>query len=183
VKQNYQTLIASTSIDTTRISAYQQAEKKEVTQILLAKKSEKKEKSYLGKFGHFIEPVIRPLGFDWRIGISIISGIPAKEIIVSSLAVLYQVDESDSESSHTLVDRLKNAKYQSGPNVGKNVFNPAVALAFMIFVLLYIPCIGTISAIKQETGSWKWGLFSVVYSFTLAWVFAFIANNIIRLFL
>ena len=183
VNLNYQKLISSAGTDTSVVSAFKLAQKKETTQILLAKKSEKKEKSYLGKFGHFIEPVIRPLGFDWRIGISIISGIPAKEIIVSSLAVLYQVDESDANSSHTLVDRLKNAKYQSGPNIGKNVFNPAVALAFMIFVLLYIPCIGTISAIKQETGSWKWGLFSVVYSFTLAWSFAFIANHIIGLFI
>ena len=150
---------------------------------MLAKKSEQKELSYLGSFGHFIEPVIKPLGFDWRIGICILSGIPAKEIIVSSLSVLYQVDNANEADNHTLVNRIKSQTYKYGPKTGEKIFNPAVALAFMLFVLLYIPCIGTLTAIRKETGSWRWSAFSALYSFGLAWVLAFLVNHIGSLFL
>jgi ferrous iron transport protein B len=156
---------------------------KEITTVMLTKKSEQKELSYLGSFGHFIEPVIKPLGFDWRIGICILSGIPAKEIIVSSLSVLYQVDNARDADNHTLVNRIKSQTYKYGPKTGEKIFNPAVALAFMMFVLLYIPCIGTLTAIRKETGSWRWSAFSALYSFGLAWILAFLVNHIGSLFL
>lgn len=144
----------------------------------LEKKSEQKEKSYLGKMGHFIEPVIAPLGFDWKVGISIISGIAAKEIIVSTLAVLYQaekIEEPETSTNKTtgLVEKLRHATYQLGPKEGKRVFDPLIAFALMIFVSLYFPCIGTIATIIKEAGSWKWGAFSIVYTFIVAWAVAF----------
>lgn len=145
----------------------------ESSALLAARKSEQREKSYMGHIGYFIEPVIRPLGFDWRIGISIISGIPAKEIIVSSLAVLYQADSEAESGNYSLVSRLQS----------QQSINKAVALAFMIFVLLYIPCIGTLTAIIRESGSWKWGVFSLVYSLALAWGLAFIAYRITLMFI
>lgn len=149
-----------------------------IDSLALLNKSEQKERSYLGRIGHFIEPVIRPLGFDWRIGISIISGIPAKEIIISTMSVLYQVDNERDMDNKTLVTRIQAQTYKYGEKMGEKVFNPIVALSFMIFVLLYIPCIGTISAIKKETGSWKWSFFSVVYSFSLAWILSFIIYQV-----
>ncbi len=160
-----------------------QQKQKDIAVLLLAKKSEQKELSYLGTFGHAIEPVIKPLGFDWRIGICILSGIPAKEIIVSSLSVLYQVDNVNDADNHTLVNRIKTQTYKYGPRMGQKIFNPAVALAFMLFVLLYIPCIGTLQAIRKETGSWRWSAFSAFYSFGLAWLLAFLVNQVGSLFL
>jgi ferrous iron transport protein B len=183
-QKKYNGLVAALPpADTASIRQTAAAGQKEITALMLAKKSEKKELSYLGKFGHFIEPVISPLGFDWRIGIAILSGIPAKEIIVSSLAVLYQVDNETDPARHTLVNRIKAQTYTYGPHAGEKIFNPAVALAFMLFVLLYIPCIGTLQAIRKETGSWRWSLFSAVYSFALAWVLAFVVFRVGSLFL
>jgi ferrous iron transport protein B len=181
---NYNEKMLSLSVeDSSKKMQLEEKKQKELENITLAQKSEHKELSYLGRVGHFIEPVIRPLGFDWRIGITILSGIPAKEIIVSSLAVLYHVDSETDTGNQTLVKRLQSQTYHFGDKAGQKVFNPAVALAFMIFVLLYIPCIGTITAISREAKNWRWGLFSVLYSFSLAWLLAFAINQIGNLFL
>ena len=125
------------------------------------------ENSYLGKLGKFIEPVMKPLGLDWRASVAILSGASAKEIIVSTLGVLYSVDdvENDTESLSAYLAASKN-------------YSRSAALAMIIFVLLYFPCIGTIAAISQEAGGWKWALFSALYNTTLAWVLAFIAYNV-----
>lgn len=144
--------------------------------LALEQRSDIKEHSYLGMIGHFIEPVIRPLGFDWRIGISIISGIPAKEIVVSSLSILYHVDEADENQNASLAGKLKS--FDSGKGDGSGAITPLIALSFMIFILLYLPCIGTITAISRETGSWKWGAFMVVYSFSVAWLLSFIVYQV-----
>jgi ferrous iron transport protein B len=153
-----------------------QDKQEQLHDLSLAYKSEQKEKSYLGDIGHFIEPVIRPLGFDWRIGISIISGIPAKEIIVSSLSILYHVDENSADDEASLSSKLK-AQQGKGDMTGHPI-TPLIALSFMIFVLLYLPCIGTLTAIIRETGSWKWGVFIIVYSFGLAWLVSFAVYSI-----
>jgi len=145
-----------------------------LSQLKLAEKREQKEHSYLGRIGRFIEPVIRPLGFDWRIGISIISGIPAKEIIVSSLSILYQVDETAENREGTLVNKLRTFHQEPGKERLPGAITPLIALSFMVFVLLYLPCIGTLTAISRETGSWKWGAFMLVYSFSVAWLLSFI---------
>lgn len=130
------------------------------------------ESSYLGSIGKAIEPVIKPLGFDWKMGISILSGIPAKEIIISTLAVLYQT-EGDEESTHLLSEKIKEQKHTSGPKKGEPFFTPLLAFVFILFVSIYFPCIGSIIAISKESGSYKWGLFSVFYTLALAWLLSF----------
>ncbi|MEI7421301.1 MAG: ferrous iron transport protein B [Prolixibacteraceae bacterium] len=135
------------------------------------------EQSYLGRIGHFIEPVIRPLGFDWRMGVSLIAGIPAKEIVIGTMAVLYGT-ENDQHKNEILQTSLQNQRYSYGPKTGEPVFNQAVALAFLVFVLLYFPCIAVIAAIKRESGSWKYALFTVFYTTTAAWIGAFITYHL-----
>ena len=119
--------------------------------------AEQQENSYIGQIGKAIEPVIKPLGFDWKLGIGLISGVGAKELVVSTLGVLY-TNEGDVENVN-LSDRIP--------------ITPLVALAFMLFVLIYFPCIATFAAIKQESGSWKWAIFAAGYTTGLAWLVAF----------
>jgi ferrous iron transport protein B len=128
---------------------------------------EQQEKSYIGQIGHAIEPILSPLGFDWKIGVSLISVIAAKEIVVSTMGVLYTGDAEKDQNS--LSERLKK---ELKPN-GEPVFTPAIAIGLMLFVLIYFPCLATIVAIKNETKSWLWALFSVSYSLILAWTAAF----------
>lgn len=119
--------------------------------------AEQQENSYIGQIGKAIEPVIKPLGFDWKLGIGLISGVGAKELVVSTLGVLY-TNEGDVENVN-LSDRIP--------------ITPLVALAYMLFVLIYFPCIATFAAIKQEFGSWKWAIFAAGYTTGLAWLVAF----------
>ena len=128
---------------------------------------QQQENSYIGQIGHFIEPAIAPLGFDWRIGVALLSGVAAKEIVVSTLSVLF-TGESNSKVN-SLSQRLQN---QLKPN-GNPSFTPVVALGMMLFVLIYFPCLATIVAIKNETNSWSWALFTTTYSLVLAWLMAF----------
>jgi len=125
--------------------------------------------------GHVVEPVIKPLGFDWKIGVSLISGVAAKEIVVSSMSVLYASPSGQSGLSQ----RLKSDTYEDGTPV----FNQAVALALMMFVLLYYPCIASITAIRRETGSWRWALFEVGYTLLVAWLMAFATYHVVLAFL
>lgn len=141
------------------------------------------ENSYLGIIGHAIEPVIRPLGFDWRMGICLVAGIPAKEIVVSTMGVLYETGKNDLKNRAILPELLKSEVYFSGPKMGEKVFNQAVALSFLVFVLLYFPCIAVIATIKRESGSWKWALFTMLYTTGFAWVTAFITYSLALFFI
>jgi ferrous iron transport protein B len=132
--------------------------------------------SYLGRVGKFIEPVMRPLGFDWKMSIALVAGLPAKEIVISTMGVLYQ--SNDDENSVNLQQKLKNEKFETGKNKGQVVFTSPTALAFLIFILLYFPCIGVVVAIKNESESWKWSAFAVFYTTSLAWIAAFLVYNI-----
>lgn len=132
------------------------------------------ENSILGHIGKFVEPVVRPMEFGWKTCVSLIAGAAAKEVVVSTLGVLY-VGDDDAE---LLSERLQTPSKISGVAP----FTAASALAFMVFVLLYFPCIATLTAISKETGSWKYALFSVVYNTILAWVFALITFRIAILF-
>ncbi|MDR2955913.1 MAG: ferrous iron transport protein B [Prevotella sp.] len=133
------------------------------------------ENSYIGRIGKIIEPVMRPLGFDWKISVSLLSGMAAKEVVVSTLGVLYT---GDSENYESLESRLLNEK-----NIeGTFVFTPLVVLSLLLFVLIYFPCVATIAAIKEESGSWKWGIFSIFYTTILAWVISFLVYQIGSLF-
>lgn len=133
------------------------------------------ERSFIGRMGHTMEPLIAPLGFDWKMGISLLSGMAAKEIVVSTLGVIYTGDGDDSdEATQRLSERIATEKRSDGTPS----FTPLIAFAFMVFVLIYFPCIATIIAIGRESGSWKWGAFSVLYSCSLAWLLAWLVYRI-----
>lgn len=146
------------------------------------KKSEQIEKSMIGQIGKFIEPVVRPLGFDWKMGVGLLTGMAAKEIVVSTMGVLYQTDSENIETSN-LTKKLQEATYQEGSRIGTKIYTKASAFAFLIFILFYFPCVAVISAVRHETGKWKWAIFVAVYTTTLAWVFSFAAYQIGNLFL
>jgi len=122
--------------------------------------------SYLEAAGKAVNPVMEPLGFTWRSTVAALAGVPAKEIVVSTLGVLYTNDEAFTNKS--LGERLEMPRAGGKPD-----FTPAVALSFMVFVLLYCPCMATVTAIVRESRHWGWGAFSVVYNTLLAWVVAF----------
>ena len=145
----------------------------EITRLNLLKDSERQEQSYIGRLGHFVTPVIEPLGFDWKIGVSLISGLIAKEIVVSTMGVLYHAGQDAGEDSGTLVTSLRNEVYQQGPKKGEKVYSPLVAISFMLFILIYFPCVAVIAAIRKES-NWKWAVFTMVYTTTLAWIVSFI---------
>ena len=160
--------------------------------------AEQQEKSYIGYIGKAIEPVLEPLGFDWKMGVGILSGIGAKELVVSSLGVMYSAEEAEYEESGSLAvtsdshlqDAQSTSEVRQTEDSGdtmlqralQRAMTPASALAFMVFVLLYFPCIATFVAIKQEAGGWKWAIGSAVYTVILAWVMAFIVYRIALLF-
>ena len=133
--------------------------------------SERLENSYIGKIGHWAEPVMAPLGFDWKISVSIITGLAAKEIVVGSMGVLYQTNNTEGASVN-LQTRLRQQEYTSGPKTGQKVFSPLVAFTLMVFILLYFPCVATIAAIRREAGL-KWAILAVVYTTLLAWFISF----------
>jgi len=151
-----------------------------INQLNKQKSAELQENSYLGQLGKSIEPIMRPLGFDWKMSVSLLAGANAKEIVVSTLGVLYQTNDDDAAA---LQNRLKDEIYQTGPKKGEKVFDPIIAFAFLIFVLIYFPCVATVAAIKKESGSWKWAAFMVVYTTSLAWILAFLINTIGHLIL
>ena len=136
---------------------------------------EQQEHSFIGYVGKAMEPVLKPLGFDWRMGVGIVAGVGAKELVVSTLGVMYAdgqpadgpVDEGDTRLQRALVRSV----------------SPAAALAYMVFILLYFPCIATIAAIKNESGGWKWAIITAVYTILLAWVASFMTYRIALLLL
>ena len=125
------------------------------------------ENSYLGQIGKAIQPALAPLGFDWKASVALVTGVTAKEIVVSTLGVLYSADEDDAAS---LSDKLLSATDENGDPL----YNVAVAISLMLFVLIYLPCIGTLATIKSETGSWWWAGFVALYTIVLAWVVSFV---------
>ena len=134
---------------------------------------EKQEKSYIGIIGKKIEPVMQPLGFDWKMSVAVLTGIAAKEVVISTMAVLYQADEDADENSFSLMENLNAQEYTSGPKIGQKVFTPLSALSFLVFILIYFPCVAVIAAIKNESGKIKWALFTMFYTTALAWLLAF----------
>jgi len=131
------------------------------------------ENSYLGRIGKMIEPVMRPLGFDWKMSVSLLAGLPAKEIVVSTMGVMYHVQPNVTETID-LPQKLQREEYISGPGKGQKVITLPVALAFLVFVLIYFPCIGVIATIGNESGNFFWPVFTVVYTTLLAWGLAWI---------
>ncbi len=171
---DFDTQIASLAENTT---LKEEVKESKIAELELTKASEHQENSYIGRLGHFIEPVIQPLGFDWKIGISIITGLAAKEIVVSSMGILYQADLEADETSGSLISKLQQQKHTSGELKGEQVFTPVVAFGFMLFILIYFPCVAVIAAIKKES-NWKWAVFSMFYTTAIAWFVAFATYQI-----
>ena len=136
---------------------------------------QQQEHSFIGYVGKAMEPALKPLGFDWRMGVGIVAGVGAKELVVSTLGVMYAGEEPVALDTNADETRLQRALIKS--------VTPAGALAYMVFILLYFPCIATFIAIKHETGGWKWALFTAVYTIVLAWVMAFATFHLASLFM
>jgi ferrous iron transport protein B len=165
-------------IQTVNKSALSLTEKDEsVNKLLIEQKSEKHNKSFMGIIGRSIEPVMKPLGFDWHLSVSILSGLAAKEVVVSTLGVIFQADSKPGEKS--LVEKIQSQK----DAYGKPVFTPLIAFAFMLFILTYFPCIGVVAAIRRESGSWKWAVFTIFYTTGIAWLLSFTVYQIGSMFI
>jgi ferrous iron transport protein B len=151
-----------------------------IADIRQAMEADRLVNSWLGRTGQWIEPAMRPLGFDWKMSIALVAGLPAKEIVVSTMGVLYQSDAN--ESTVNLQQKLQDEVYTRGKRQGEKVFTLPAALAFLVFILLYFPCVGVVATIKNEAGSWKWAAFVVFYTTSLAWITAFLVYNTANLF-
>jgi ferrous iron transport protein B len=125
------------------------------------------EASYAGQLGHVLEPIVAPLGFDWRIAVALLFGFVAKEIVVGALGVIYGAGEDEEALTSSLQ--------------GDASFTALTGLSLMVFTLIYMPCLATVGVIKKETGSWKWTLFAIVYGIVLAYILVFIIYNVGRL--
>ena len=165
----YDAAILKTQTDPTLVDSIKTSQ---ISKLTIERESERMEKSYIGQIGHFITPVIAPLGFDWKIGVSIVTGLAAKEILVGSMGVLYQSDLEADETSVGLQNKLQKQVFTSGPRTGEKVFSPLVAFTLMLFVLIYFPCIAVIAAVKREA-NWGWAAFTMIYTTVLAWLVAF----------
>lgn len=134
------------------------------------RQSEQIKNSYAGKIGHVIEPVIQPLGFDWKIGVALIASFAAREVLVSTLSIIYNVGKEENEESETLISAIKDAKKEDGTPV----WTPLTALTLMVFFVLAMQCMSTVAVVRRETNSWAWTLFMVGYMTVLAYIAAFL---------
>ncbi|MBN3033993.1 MAG: ferrous iron transport protein B [Bacteroidales bacterium] len=134
------------------------------------------DQSFIGQIGRLIEPVMQPLGFDWKMSVSLLAGVVAKEVVISTLSLLYQADHDDISGS--LIPKLQSARHQDGPRTGLPVFTPVVAFGFLMFILLYFPCVAVVAAVRKESGSWKWAFFLVGYTTLLAWITSFVTYQL-----
>ncbi|MGE4568209.1 MAG: ferrous iron transport protein B [Bacteroidales bacterium] len=176
--QNWEQQIALIASQTSLPDSVKAAE---TGRLQLAMHAEQQEQSYIGRMGHYVEPIIKPLGFDWKIGVSIITGLAAKEIVVSTMGVLYQTHLTGDEE-YGLQEKLREQVYAQGVHKGEKVFSPLVAYGLMLFVLIYFPCIAVIAAIRKEANLW-WALFVMVYTTGVAWLVAFLTYQIGQLFI
>lgn len=170
VEKQYNTLLSTAE----NPDVLQKEKESKIAELERAQKSEHQEKSYIGRIGKFIEPVMLPLGFDWKISVCLLSGIAAKEVIISTMGVIFQANDTENEGNFSLQEKLKQHTYSTGKKVGQPVFTPLTVIALLMFVLIYFPCVGVMAAISRETGSWKWAFFVIFYTTTLAWILSFI---------
>ncbi len=145
----------------------------ELAHIKYTKDEEHLSKTYIGRIGKTIAPVIRPLGFDWKMGIGILTGLAAKEVVVSTMGVLYQQGAEANEEDTKLIKQLQDARHTEAAQNGEKVFSPLVAFVFMLFVLIYFPCVGVLGVVAKES-NWKWALFLAFYTTALAYLLSFL---------
>jgi ferrous iron transport protein B len=152
------------------------ASEEKLASLFQERDAERQENSYIGRMGRAIEPVIRPLGFDWKMGISLVTGFAAKEIVVSTMGVLYRAEhETETVSLQT---KLREQLYLGGPRAGEAVFTPLAGISFLLFVLFYLPCVAVITAVGKESGSWKWAGFVLFYTTAIAWTASFLVYQV-----
>jgi len=130
------------------------------------------EHTYAGRFGKAIEPALRPLGFDWRIGIALVTGFAAKEVIVSTFATIYSVEERNDSDMRSLQNAIRRDP----------AMNPVKAYALMLFILIYLPCIAVLATLRREAGGWKWVALMIMYTTSLAWLISFLFTRVASLF-
>jgi len=172
--QEYENILNTPTKDT-KFSADQLRTEKELSILKInnLRLEEKQQKSYIGQIGKFVAPALHPLGFDWKMTVSILTGIAAKEVVVSTMGVLYQEGEAADETNEGLRNKLREQKFTGNHRTGENVFSSLSALSFLIFILIYFPCVAVIVAIVKEA-NWKWAAFVVFYTTGLAWLVSFI---------
>jgi ferrous iron transport protein B len=141
---------------------------------------EQQENSYIGKMGKTIEPLFTPQGFNWKLDVSLITGVGAKEIVASTIGVLYSGDDSFADDEEFSEDNNRYTTLQA--LMEKDGITPLSAYCYLLFILLYFPCIATIVAIKNETASWRWALFAAIYTTSLAWIVSALVHQIGQLF-
>lgn len=140
--------------------------------------------SFIGRIGRTIEPVIRPLGFEWRMGVSLITGAAAKEVVVSTMGVLFGSGHYHEKNAGTNLSSVIQAEtYHSGPRMDSKVFTPLSGISYLLFILIYMPCIAVIATVKKESSSWKWTAFLILYTTSLAWLLSFCVFQIGSLFM
>lgn len=174
-EKKFDLLIANSNLSKDSLLAEKQ---QAVNNIILEWEAHRQENSYIGRIGHFIEPVMRPLGFDWKMSVSLLAGTAAKEIVVSTMGIMYQADKNADEKSTALINKIKNETHSKGEKINQKVFTPLVALSFLLFVLIYFPCVAVFAAVKKEAGSIKWAIFVAAYTTTLAWLISFTVYQI-----
>jgi ferrous iron transport protein B len=135
--------------------------------------------SVLGRLGQFVEPVVKPLGWDWRIGCAAIASLPAREVVIATFGVIYNLGEEESESRDSLKETLRKATWEES---GELVFNTPVALSVMVFFALCAQCASTLVVMRRETNSWRWPAFAFVYMTVLAYLGALVTYQIGMLF-
>ena len=144
-------------------------------------REQQQEQSYIGRVGKAIEPVFTPQGFNWKLDVSLVAGVGAKEIVASTIGVLYSGDDSFGDDDSFSDD---NERYTRLHQVMQHDgVTPLAAYCYLLFILLYFPCIATIAAIKNETGSWRWALFAAGYTTCIAWAVSAIVYRVGLLFI
>ena len=128
------------------------------------------EYSLSGRFGHLLEPVIRPLGFDWKMGVGLVSAFAAREVFVSSMGIVYSVGEVERGKTANLSQAMQTDRYTDGPRSGKPVWTPLVAISLLVWFVLAMQCMSTFAAVRRETGGWGWPIFMLLYMNVLAYV-------------
>jgi ferrous iron transport protein B len=179
LESSYSTSLSAYDKNTSEYDELKSALDDNLSSLVVLRDATQQENSFIGRIGKTIEPVLKPLGFNWKIGVSIVTGIAAKELVISTLGVLYQLAPENESYRSAFITALKEDEW-TGTDSNSKVFTPLVAFNLMLFVLIYFPCIAVVTAIKNETKSWWWAMFSVFYTTFTAWLLCLIVYQVGR---